>query len=389
MPSRTKCKVSSPEVHTYARGWMEPLKFQDHGPKCTKSALFQILFLAAARMCSIPAACRDMSHAPTGQAVHAALTKLLPSDAAELQTRLNLCLRQNLPKALLRRARHVAMDLTLIPYHGEPHEDPNELRHSTPKSGTTKFHGYATAYVIENGFRYTLYLIRVTGDMSMKQVVQTLLRQVRALGIRVKLLLLDRGFYSVEVVRYLKRARCPFVMPVAMRGRKPKGNPPPTGLRAFRRKRSGWYEWTMSSPKQGLERVKLCVAGRRYKHKKTGKTRVKKLVFAAWGYRAAPLEIRELYRKRFGIETSYRQMNQGRIRTCTRNPIERLLFFALALVLRNVWVWIHYKLFAAERGPEPTLRLELMRFRRMLDWLADFAISNLHSGENYSMEWEP
>jgi putative transposase len=48
--------------------------------------------------------------------------------------------------------------------------------------------------------------------------------------------------------------------------------------------------------------------------------------------------VRRTYRRRFGIETSYRQMNQGRIRTSTRRPELRLLFVAVALILRNVWV---------------------------------------------------
>ena len=51
-----------------------------------------------------------------------------------------------------------------------------------------------------------------------------------------------------------------------------------------------------------------------------------------------------MYRKRFGIETSYRQMHEARIKTCTRNPKLRLLFIGIALVLRNVWVWLHFKL---------------------------------------------
>jgi len=37
-------------------------------------------------------------------------------------------------------------------------------------------------------------------------------------------------------------------------------------------------------------------------------------------------------------------MNEARIRTCTRDPRQRLLFVGIALVLRNVWVWLHFKL---------------------------------------------
>jgi IS4 transposase len=45
-----------------------------------------------------------------------------------------------------------------------------------------------------------------------------------------------------------------------------------------------------------------------------------------------------LYRQRFGIETSYRQMNQVRARTTSRNPTLRLLLVGLAFILVNLYV---------------------------------------------------
>jgi len=47
----------------------------------------------------------------------------------------------------------------------------------------------------------------------------------------------------------------------------------------------------------------------------------------------------ETYRKRFGIETSYRQSNECRIRTSTRKPQLRFLYFALSMIMRNCWIW--------------------------------------------------
>jgi hypothetical protein len=48
-------------------------------------------------------------------------------------------------------------------------------------------------------------------------------------GVRPRLLLLDRGFYSVAVVRYLQAARVPFLMPVVCHGRSPKHQNGPSG----------------------------------------------------------------------------------------------------------------------------------------------------------------
>jgi hypothetical protein len=42
----------------------------------------------------------------------------------------------------------------------------------------------------------------------------------------------------------------------------------------------------------------------------------------------------------------------------------------IALVLRNVWVWLHFRLAKGKWTEEPQLFLELLRFREMLLWIA-------------------
>jgi hypothetical protein len=41
----------------------------------------------------------------------------------------------------------------------------------------------------------------------------------------------------------------------------------------------------------------------------------------------------------------------------------------IALVLRNVWVWLHFKLAAGKWSAEPEQFLELLRFKEMLLWI--------------------
>ena len=62
-------------------------------------------------------------------------------------------------------------------------------------------------------------------------------------------------------------------------------------------------------------------------------------------------------------------MNEARIKTCTRDPRLRLLFAAIALVLQNVWVWIHFQLAKGKFNEEPQLFLELIRFKEMMLWI--------------------
>ena len=225
----------------------------------------------------------------------------------------------------------------------------------------------------------------------MRRYVQRLLKIVRSRGVKIRFLLLDKGFFSVEVITYLKRAQLGFIIPAMARGRKPKGRKRATGLRAIRKKKNGYYRHTLTgkvSGKQHTARVTICVASKSYKHKKTSKRRTKKLMYVVWKVRLTPREIREVYRKRFGIETSYRQMHEARIKTCTRDPKLRLLFVGIALVLRNIWVWLHFKLAKGKWSEHPQLFLELLRFREMLLWIDQVVGKLLHADQKQGIEYE-
>jgi putative transposase len=388
MCSRGDYIVTKDEVHGYASHWLAALRLEYEGRKCTGSTLIQILLIAAARVVSIYAACRDLADAPCDQTIRNALGESLP-EMAELERRLNRALATDLPKALRRKSRMIAIDLTLIPYHGQPHEDEKEIYRSSPKSGTTHFHAYASAVVVHKGHRYTLALTHVEQGEAMKDVVQRLLAIVRRRDVKIKFLLLDKGFFSVEVISYLKRAGHGFIIPAVPRGRKPKRGKKHTGLRALLKKKHGYYAHTMTSNRDGKRRstkITICVASKTYRHKKTDKRRRKKLLYAVWKVRLTPREIRETYRKRFGIETSYRQMNEARIRTCTRNPRQRLLFVGVALVLRNVWVWLHFKLAKGKWEAEPQLFLELLRFNEMLLWVTQVVQQLLGADQQAGIE---
>lgn len=373
MRSRPDYIVTKDEVYGYANEWLgSALRLEYEGTKCTASTLLQILLIAAARVVSIFAACRDLADAPSDQTIRNALAASLP-EIPELERRLTRALCSKLPKSLVRKTRMIAIDLVLVPYHGLPARDKNEIYRSKPKSGTTHFHAYATLIVLHKGHRYTLGLTRVERGEAMKVVVQRLLGIVRRRGVRIKFLLLDKGFFSAEVLSYLKRGGYGFIVPAAVRGRKPKPPKKPTGLRALVKKEDGYYRHTLiasAGRKRRSVDLAICVATKQYTHRKTGRRRKKKLLYAVWKVRLTPDDIRETYRKRFGIETSYRQMNEARIRTSTRSPRERLLFVGIALVLRNVWVWLHFKLAKGKWSEEPQLFLELLRFREMLLWIA-------------------
>ena len=63
------------------------------------------------------------------------------------------------------------------------------------------------------------------------------------------------------------------------------------------------------------------------------------LAYAAYGMERVPLaQIFALYRRRFGMESGYRQMHQIRARTTSANPTWRLLLVGVAFLLYNVYI---------------------------------------------------
>jgi hypothetical protein len=258
--------LTARQVHRCAASILQDhLKLPDHGPKCRAGPLLTLLFYAAARITSLSDACQCLRDAPSDEAARLALIATLP-DFAELQRRLNAALAGNLPRPLRRRPQRLAADLVLIPYHGRPLHDPDEIYRSAAKSGTSHFHAYATLYVIHHGYRFTVALTAVARGEPLEEVLKRLLRQAAAVGVRCRLLLLDRGFYSVGVIRYLQAARHRFLMPVICRGRKlddPRG---PSGTKVFLTwEQSGFGTYTLHDAQKRSARVSICVKCRYYR----------------------------------------------------------------------------------------------------------------------------
>lgn len=385
-----KNTISSETVYKQAMQVVQShLAIKDYGPKCTAETVVKILFYAASHCGSVFMACQRLRNSPSDQAVRNALTACF-SDPGDLEEQLNEALGQQLPKNLKKRRWRLAIDLTLIPYHGQPQQDEEEIYRNQAKGGTTHFHAYATCYLVHKGQRFTVALSRVTKNEPMTVILKRLLRLVSRAGIHPKLLLLDRGFYSVEVIRYLQRARYPFLMPVIYRGRNVNDPRGPSGTNVFAtHKQSGWSIYTLTNAQQQKATVQIAVHCHNWKGAWNRQGR-QTLTYAFWGFQPKTTQwIYQTYRTRFGIETSYRQMNEARIKTSTRNPALRLLFFGLAMILRNVWVWFHFHVLSTPRKGGRKFNLERLRFRTLLVWLVHIAENDLGFYDSLNIDRNP
>jgi len=77
--------------------------------------------------------------------------------------------------------------------------------------------------------------------------------------------------------------------------------------------------------------------------------------------------VRETYRTQFGTENSYRQMNEGRIRTCSRSPlVAPVLLRPGDDPAKRRGIWFHPTTLSERQGRRLILHLERLRFRDIL-----------------------
>jgi putative transposase len=309
-----------------------PLAFE--GTRITPEVAIQVLGYASVNRMTIEASCTQLADGPSGNRLREVLMDALPKPNV-LQRQLNTLLRSQLPKRMFtgKRDYEIALDITQIPYHGQPQEREDEVMRGAAKSGTTHFHGYVTVSVVHSHRRYVLAVLFAQLHDTMDDLVKRGLALVKRLKIRIRRVLLDAGFSAIEVFRALDRRGLSYIVPLKVRGKS-------GGVRTlFRGRRSYRTTYTLNSPQHGCYTIKAVVV-RRYTRQRFKRKGARWFAYAVAGLpHTVPCRVVfEWYRHRFGIESSYRQMNQVRARTSSRSPSLRLLLIGLALILVNLYV---------------------------------------------------
>ncbi len=260
---------------------------------------------------------------PTGNTIRYHLDKL--DDMTVLETQLNQALQSRVPSRIAKGKQRVAIDLHLLPYYGTSTaaELPYIYR-SQAKAAPTSFFAYATFYVIARNKRVTLAVHPVHRQETLVATLTYLLAALSPLRLQIKRLYLDRGFFCVPVIRWLKALNLPFVMPAIIRGKQ-------GGTRQLLKGRKSYStSYTLTGSYGSIECNMSVVC--RYQRGNRGRHGIQHLVFAIHRVNLALSSLHHDYRFRFGIETSYRIKNHCRIRTTTERhfPVNRAIFLPLS-----------------------------------------------------------
>lgn len=335
------------------------LSIQADGYRCQTEMMFDVLLKASAESSSIEAACSDLKDVADSNTIRENLNEALPIEQLRQQEdEVNAALAESIPSTMKRTGLELAIDV-----HDEPcYAKQEALRQVTcsgkAKQGTTHFIRTASAYVIWREVRLTLAVHYVLPEECTLDILKILLARLRNLHFSFKVLYLDKGFASGAVISYLTEQRQPAIIACPIRGKT-------GGTRALcKGRRSYSTNYTFSDgTNANLALLATLVPD------KTGRRRRKWLAFIVihldWSLR----KIYRRYRRRFGIECSYRLMRSVRAKTTSRNPALRFFLVGIALIMLNVWVFLRWE-FARKPGPGPRRvdpdRFRFYRFSRLL-----------------------
>jgi len=343
------------------------LPLEVDGYACTTETVLDVLIQAAVTCQTIESVCNDLDEIVDGETIRGYLNEQIQVDGLqELERRVNQALVVGLPRRLWKPRLHIAIDLHDEPFYGHTPELASFTCGGPARKGTTRFFRTATVYVIFKDMRVTLAVLFVHPEDALPELVAALLRRLRILGLKIKRLYFDKGFCTTPVLRYVEKSGWPAILACPIRGKK-------GGTRGLCHGRASYQTThTFKSQQYGAYTAPITVVRTYTSHKRSKRKgrQARWLVFVALNCTLTPNGVRKCYRRRFGVETSYRCMRQVRAWTTSRNAALRFLLMGLGFILVNLWLefrW-HFCQIKQPHGPRriATQRFELQRMRAFL-----------------------
>ncbi len=332
--------LTDQKVLTYAQDCLqEHLPLQAQGYKCATDDLLKVLLGVAAHRGTLESVCADLVGTPDPETIRTYFKEeLCVEDLPKLAEGLNAALAGEIPPRVWRQPRDVAMDFHDRPYYGKTPQAEGLWVRGRAHDGTTRFYRVATAYVMLNNLRVTLAIRFVLPEDDPVTSVADLQKRLKKLGIPVTRLFLDKGFGGIAVMDYLTRQKQPAVIACTVRGTTGGTRALCQGPKSYRTT----YTFHGENSTAFTADLAVCRVFTTAKRTRRLKRRVEWLIFILILLDWSPRWARRQYRRRFGIESSYRCAGQVRGWTTSPSPAYRFVLIAVSFVLLNVWVHLRW-----------------------------------------------
>ncbi len=243
-----------------------------------------------------------------------ALMRFKSIDRYELQSVVSIVLQEQANElksdGLLDRPVPIAFDWHDQMFYGE--KGTEMVNGTKPKDGSCYAYQYLTASILVDRKRLTVVLAPIKSREHILDYVKDALNRIRNMGIKVRYLLFDGGFSSLELPAYLEENGYTYAIHFT----------PNAVTKRIDLKDGQSVSYPCDRPFQ-LVRVD------------DRETKISYLF--ATNTACRPKRLLKRYKSRWGVETTYREHNLFLPRTKSKNFTLRLLYYAVAVCLYNVW----------------------------------------------------
>lgn len=218
----------------------------------------------------------------------------------------------------------IAIDCHDIPYYGD--ENTPGIRGIKLKNGSSWGKSFCTLDIIGNS-QLTLDVIDINGlNKNYSLFIESLFKRLEIIGVKTGTAYLDKEFFNIAVISKLDELKINFVIAA-------KSNPV-----INKELKNHQKEWGNTST---IFKYQFKKGGPSFNVVAIYDDIKKKYLLFATNKKAESIEkfektIPEEYRKRWNIETGYRVKNDFKIRSCTKSPVARVLFFIIQCIMYNV-----------------------------------------------------
>ena len=227
-----------------------------------------------------------------------------------------------------------------------------EHRGGKRKNGTNRFEGYVTMQVVSHRDPVTVSGYPIANGESQTHYLGGLIENALRLGVDIDVMLLDRGFNSVDNILEMESQGVKYIMPLRGSDRLSEI------IREVDAGGGPVREYTMAN-REGRRSTSTLVVCRKKNPGKNAKATDRYIAFITNIVVDKPGDliriIPKTYRKRWGIETGYRILKQVRAKTKSPRAAARLLLMFFSLAYANFWLLYRRMLISAGAGKTKAL----------------------------------